>query len=94
MEVPLLERSREEDLAAFEWDDDDMQLKLFTSGTCLKQLFAFLDSSSESVSVEYDSEDKAVKVISESMDHSVEVNMVCNWKYFDVPLVSAIRRSS
>jgi hypothetical protein len=75
MEVPLLERSHDEELGEFDWDAEEMDLKLFTSGSCLRQLCSFLGSSGENVSVEYDSEGKTVKIISESMDHSVEVSL-------------------
>ncbi len=77
MEVPLLERAQEEELGEFDWDAEEMDLKLFTSGECLKQLCSFLDSSSELVSVEYDDESKTIKIISESMNHSVEVSSLC-----------------
>lgn len=73
MEVPLLERPRDEDLDVFDWNVDETDLKLLSSGSSLQTLCSFLDSSSDRVSVEYDSEARSVKLLSESIDHTLEV---------------------
>lgn len=74
----------------FDWAADELDLKLFTTGTTLQTLCSFLDTTSENVNVEYDSETGSIKIISESFDHSIEVRRARTLLILIIILINAL----
>ena len=73
MDIPTLDFVYEESLEDLV---EELELKMNTSGEKLDLMCALIESSIESVSIEYDFESPSIRFIAESEKHLLDVNNV------------------
>ena len=73
MDIPTLDFEYEENLQDLA---GDLELKMNSSGEMLDLICALVESSIESVSIEYDSESPSIRFTAESDKHLLDVNKI------------------